>query len=57
MSVPTIIEIVLVAILGMGVGIGELISRYRDAPARAIRTRPAYLYVALNALLRSRSLR
>lgn len=43
-------EAALVALFGAAVGVGELVSRYRDAPAAALRTGPAYLYVALNAL-------
>lgn len=37
-----------VAILGALVGGGELVSRYRDAPARALYNWPAAIYVALN---------
>ena len=37
-----------VAALGALVGASELISRYRDAPEKALRTWPAYFYVALN---------
>lgn len=39
----------LAALLGGGVGIGELVSRYRDAPVRALLTLPAWFYVAVNA--------
>jgi hypothetical protein len=35
---------------GVLVGVGELVSRYRDAPASALKTRSAVLYMALNAL-------
>jgi len=35
-------------VLGVVVGIAELVSRYRDAPKEALYTRPALLYVALN---------
>lgn len=38
----------IVAALGALVGSGELVSRYRDAPAGALRTGPAFLYVAIN---------
>jgi hypothetical protein len=40
------------AVFGIGVlvGVGELVSRYRDAPEHAIRTTPALLYIALNAV-------
>lgn len=40
----------LVALLGALVGVGELVSRYRDAPGRALWTLPALIYVALNAV-------
>lgn len=43
-------EAILVALFGAAVGMGELASRYRDAPAAALRTSAAYLYVGLNAL-------
>jgi hypothetical protein len=39
-----------VFLFGASVGLGELLARYRDEPVRAVRTPPAYLYVALNAL-------
>ena len=38
-----------VGLLGALVGIGELVSRYRDAPEHALIARPALLYIALNA--------
>jgi methyl-accepting chemotaxis protein len=41
--------LVLVAALGAAVGIGELASRYRDEPAKAILSVPATIYVLLNA--------
>ena len=43
-------DYVVVALLGALVGAGELIARYRDAPARAIHNFPAYFYVGLNAV-------
>lgn len=39
-----------VAILGALVGGAELISRYRDAPARAVYNPPAAIYIALNVV-------
>jgi hypothetical protein len=42
------LDYAIVAVLGALVGGGELISRYRDAPARAIYNWPAFIYVALN---------
>jgi hypothetical protein len=38
-----------VALLGSLVAIGELVSRYRDAPARALATPGALLYIFVNA--------
>jgi hypothetical protein len=40
---------ILVALLGAAVGIGELTSRYRDEPTKALLTIPAMIYIALNA--------
>jgi hypothetical protein len=40
---------VLVFLLGAFVGIGELTSRYRDEPAKALLTIPALIYITLNA--------
>jgi hypothetical protein len=34
--------------IGMLVGVGELVGRYRDEPARALRSSPAYLYATIN---------
>lgn len=39
-----------VTVAGAAVGTAELVSRYRDAPVRALVTVPAGVYVALNAL-------
>jgi hypothetical protein len=36
--------------IGMLVGIGELVGRYRDEPGRALRSSPAALYVIINGL-------
>lgn len=38
------------ALLGVLVGLAELVSRYRDAPEHTLGTLPAYLYLLLNAL-------
>src|SRR5262249_36816696 len=46
---PNTIDGLLAAFLGALVGIGELISRYRDEPTRAIVNLPALLYVGINA--------
>jgi hypothetical protein len=40
---------VVVALIGAFVGLGELVARYRDAPARAVRNPPALLYIMVNA--------
>lgn len=47
--IDTVIDFGVVALLGAGVGIGELVSRYRDAPLSAVSSRPALLYVLLNS--------
>ena len=44
----TFLDYAIVAALGALVGSGELVSRYRDAPAGALRTRPALFYILLN---------
>jgi hypothetical protein len=38
------------AFIGAAVGIGEIVSRYRDAPERALRTPSAWLYISINAI-------
>lgn len=48
-------DYIAVALLGVLVGVGELVSRYRDEPTRALFARqggliPALLYVTINAL-------
>jgi hypothetical protein len=48
--VQTYWDYLLVAVLGSVVGIAELVSRYRDAPWRAVRNSAAVWYVTLNAL-------
>jgi hypothetical protein len=45
----TIVDYVVVALLGASVAVGELVTRYRDAPSQALRSAPALLYIALNA--------
>jgi len=42
------LDYVAAALLGGLVGAGELSSRYRDAPGRALYTRPALFYILLN---------
>ncbi len=41
---------VIVALLGGLVGGGELVSRYRDAPAGALRTKASALYIGINVI-------
>jgi hypothetical protein len=43
------VDLIVVGGIGAFVGTGELISRYRDAPARALRCPPALLYIAVNS--------
>jgi hypothetical protein len=42
------IDWIAVAALGAIVGVSELTSRYRDAPEAALRTWPAFFYIATN---------
>ena len=44
-----LVDYLVVVSIGGFVGTGELVARYRDDPARALRSLPAMLYVALNA--------
>lgn len=44
----SVLDYVAVALLGGLVGAGELSSRYRDAPGRALYTRPVLFYILLN---------
>ena len=46
---PVAFDFLVVAVLGGLVGVGELVSRYRDAPGRALTTVPAIFYVGINA--------
>jgi hypothetical protein len=41
-------DFIAAALLGIVVGLAELVSRYRDAPQAALYSRPALLYLALN---------
>jgi hypothetical protein len=41
---------IVVGFLGGALGTAELISRYRDAPAKALRTWPALIYLDINVL-------
>jgi hypothetical protein len=47
---PSAVDVVVVAGIGGFVGAGELISRYRDAPARALACFPAMVYVGVNVV-------
>jgi len=42
-------DYVAVCYIGAAVGTGEIVSRYRDAPQRALSTAPALLYILINA--------
>jgi hypothetical protein len=44
----SLLDYLAVAVLGALVGAAELVSRYRDAPARAVYNLPAAIYIALN---------
>jgi hypothetical protein len=44
----TVLDYVVVAVLGLLVGAAELVSRYKDAPAGALRSGAAIFYMALN---------
>jgi hypothetical protein len=44
----TLLDYLAVGVLGALVGAAELVSRYRDAPVRAIYNLPAAVYIALN---------
>ena len=48
---PSAGEFVAVAILGIAVGLAEVLSRYREAPLQAALTRPALSYMGLNGLV------
>ncbi len=49
MLADPVADFIVVALLGAMVGVGELVSRYRTSPGRALWTQPALLYLALNA--------
>jgi hypothetical protein len=42
------VDYLITGCFGLLVGLGELVSRYRDAPSRAIFTLPAFVYVGIN---------
>jgi hypothetical protein len=44
------LDYTVVLTIGILIGVGELVSRYRDAPLQALKTPPAALYIAINAL-------
>jgi hypothetical protein len=46
---PSLLEFVLVAVIGATVGASELVARYRDAPTNALVSLSACLYMAINA--------
>lgn len=42
------IDLAVAFLIGALVGMGELVGRYRDEPGRAVNSRPAYVYMAIN---------
>jgi hypothetical protein len=46
--IPGWVDYAVVGLVSGGVGVSELVERFRDAPLRALRTRPAWAYIALN---------
>jgi hypothetical protein len=46
----SVVDYALVVCLGSLVGTAELIARYRDAPTRALKTVPAFVYIGVNAI-------
>ena len=46
---PHLTDWLAVALIGAAAGVGDLVGRYRDAPVRALTTRPGLLYVAVHA--------
>lgn len=46
---PDVVDYWAVCLFGGAVGLGEILSRYRDAPRRVIRSTPALFYVVINA--------
>lgn len=48
MTFADAVDYTIVGALGAAVGLGELVSRYKDAPVRALITWSAVLYVAVN---------
>jgi len=43
------LDYLIVAVIGGSVGAVEIVQRLRDSPLEALRTRPAYLYILVNA--------
>jgi len=46
--VASVADYLVVAVIGVVLGVAELSSRYRDAPLRALKTLPALSYISLN---------
>ena len=44
-----LLDFLLATVIGAGVGVGELVGRYRDAPAKAVGTFAGGAYITLNA--------
>lgn len=50
MNIPLFVDFISVFLIGMLVAVGELTSRYKDDPIKAIYSIPAGIYVAVNGL-------
>jgi hypothetical protein len=49
-DLSNLLPYLIVAVIGAAAGATEIVARYRDAPSRALKTRPALLYVVVNAI-------
>jgi hypothetical protein len=50
MDISTVVAFAFAALIGVSVGVGELVSRYRDAPLNVARSPAGIGYIALNGL-------
>jgi hypothetical protein len=46
--VTDVVDLTVAFLIGALVGMGELVGRYRDEPGRAVRSLPAFVYMAIN---------
>ena len=44
------VDLTIAFLIGALVGMGELVGRYRDEPGRAVRSLPAFIYMAINGV-------